>query len=99
MGGQIYISMLKLPFVWNVMSYHRGGEGKDHQAAGTLQVRGRQVNFALFVLLGAGTAFRGRMKSWPTGQVPVGTTGCTGEDSGEGHCLAERAGDDKNASP
>lgn len=47
------------------------GEGGDNWGAGMLQVRGRQVNFALFVPLGAGAAFRGGQKSWPTGQVPV----------------------------
>lgn len=81
------------------MEHDVGITGVQAREAGMLQVRGRQVNFALFVLLGAGAAFREGLKSWPTGQVPVGTTGCTGEDSGEGHCIAERAGDDKNASP
>lgn len=53
------------------------------------------VNFALFALLDTGIAYRGGLKNWPAGQVSVWTTKCTGEDSGVGHCIAERTGADK----
>ena len=59
---------------------------------------GGRVNFALFAPLGAGAAFRGGLKTRPTGQVPVWTRRCTGEDPKEGHSIAETAGADKNAS-
>ena len=53
------------------------------------------MNFALFVLLETGIAYRGGLKNWPAGEVSVWTTKCTGEDSGVGHCIAERTGADE----